>query len=243
LTTARFDYITASSLNRTTVRSGQESVRPCVLFFKVMTDDLDDGVRKGARTRARILDAATSVASVVGIQGLSIDVLAAHVGMSKSGLYAHFASKEALQLATIDRAAEVLDEEVVALGLRAAPGAPRVRAMADAFLSYIERRVFPGGCFFVNAAAELAAQPGPVRDRIAHAVGAWMSALAEAFLEADDLGALRPGITARQAAFEANAMLMAASVAFSLFEDPDFLERARVGIGDLLREDGAAAVE
>jgi AcrR family transcriptional regulator len=131
-------------------------------------DPKTDGRRQrsdGARSRRVILQAATELATIEGLDGLSIARLAEHVGMSKSGLFAHFRSKEDLQMATIDAAAEMFDREVWQPGRSAPPGVRRVLALCEAFFSYLERAVFPGGCFFVAAAAELDAKKGPVRDQ------------------------------------------------------------------------------
>ena len=97
--------------------------------------------------------------------------------MSKSGLYAHFRSKLELQLATIATADDVFGQDVVAPARAAAPGSARVLALCDAFLSHVERGVFPGGCFFVAATAEMNVRPGPVRDRIAEFVSEWMQVI------------------------------------------------------------------
>src|SRR6478736_8190534 len=121
----------------------------------------------GERSRHVILDAAARLATVEGINGLSIGALADHIGMSKSGLYAHFRSKEDLQLATIDTAEAIFDDAVIGPMLDAEPGMPAVLALTDAFLDHLRRRVFPGGCFFACASAELQSQPGPVKERIA----------------------------------------------------------------------------
>jgi AcrR family transcriptional regulator len=114
----------------------------------------------GARSRQAILNAATELATVEGLDGLSIGRLAEHVGMSKSGLFAHFRSKEDLQVATIDAAAEMFDREVWQPGRAAPAGIRRVLSLCEAFFSYVERGVFPGGCFFVAAAAPRGRQGG-----------------------------------------------------------------------------------
>src|SRR5215469_9816936 len=121
----------------------------------------------GERARAAILRAAASLATVDGLEGLSIGNLAAAIGMSKSGLYAHFGSKQELQLATVDEAERIFDEEVVQPGLAARPGVGQLAAVCEAFLGYVQRRVFPGGCFFAATALEMGTRPGPVRDRVA----------------------------------------------------------------------------
>src|SRR3954470_9014604 len=105
----------------------------------------------GLRSRQTILRAAASLATVDGLEGLSIGNLAAHIGMSKSGLYAHFGSKEELQLATIDTALEIFGAEVVAPARDATTPLAKIEVLCEQFLSHIERRVFPGGCFFASA--------------------------------------------------------------------------------------------
>ena len=123
----------------------------------------------GARTKAAILQGAARLASVEGLEGLTIGGLAANLSMSKSGLYAHFGSKVELQLATIDEAARVFYAEVVSPALAAEPGRRQLLALCDAYLAYLRRRTFPGGCFFAAAALEMGSRPGPVRDRIGRA--------------------------------------------------------------------------
>src|SRR6202012_2692718 len=114
----------------------------------------------GERTRSAILRAAASLATVDGLEGLSIGNLAAAIGMSKSGLYAHFGTKQELQLATVDEAERILTEEVVQPALEASPGLGQLAAACEAVFSYVERRVFPGGCFFAATALEMGARPG-----------------------------------------------------------------------------------
>ena len=121
----------------------------------------------GERTRSAILRAAASLATVDGLEGLSIGNLAAATGISKSGLYAHFGSKQELQLATVDEAERILQAEVVQPALAARPGLAQLAAVCEAYFSYVERRVFPGGCFFAATALEMGTRPGPVKDRVA----------------------------------------------------------------------------
>ncbi|MGH3179523.1 MAG: TetR/AcrR family transcriptional regulator, partial [Streptosporangiaceae bacterium] len=109
----------------------------------------------GERTRSTILRAAASLATVDGLEGLSIGNLAAATGMSKSGLYAHFGTKQELQLATVAEAERILTEEVIQPALAASPGLGQLAAACEAFFSYVERRVFPGGCFFAATALEM----------------------------------------------------------------------------------------
>jgi AcrR family transcriptional regulator len=189
----------------------------------------------GERSRQAILEEAARLATIEGLEGLSIGRLASAVGMSKSGLYAHFNSKLELQLATIETADTVFRSEVVEPGLAAPAGTARVLALCDAFLSHVERRVFPGGCFFAAVAAEMNVRPGPVRDRIGEFVGGWMGAIEGAIREAQSLGEISAAADPAQLAFETNAMLIGANLAFPMFGDPGILERARVGVRERLR--------
>ena len=121
----------------------------------------------GERTRSTILRAAASLATVNGLEGLSIGNLAAATGMSKSGLYAHFGFKQELQLATVQEAERIFAEEVARPALAAAPGLAQLSAVCEAFFDYLPRRPFPGGCFFAAAALEMGTRPGPVKQRVA----------------------------------------------------------------------------
>src|SRR5262249_19527580 len=137
-------------------------------FFSKKTglEHNESHVSKGQASRDTILRTAATLATTRGLDGLSIGDLAAEVGMSKSGLYAHFKSKEELELATIETAAAIFDHEVCQPVTQAPAGTARLRALVNSFLSYLERRVFPGGCFFAAVAMELDARPGPMRDRV-----------------------------------------------------------------------------
>ena len=188
----------------------------------------------GARSRQAILDAATELATVEGLDGLSIARLAEHVGMSKSGLFAHFKSKEELQLATIDAAAEMFDREVWQPALAAPPGVRRVLAQCEAFFSYLERGIFPGGCFFVAAAAELDAKTGPVRDHLLDVYSRMLEGLGRVVREAQELGEIDGSEDVAQLTFELDSLLLGANFAHVFFGDPSALERARVGIRERL---------
>src|ERR1700727_3713835 len=121
----------------------------------------------GERTRSAILRAAASLATVDGPEGLSIGHLAAAIGMSKSGLYAHFGSKQELQLATVEEAGRNFTEEVIRPALAAPAGRPQLEAVCEAFFEHLQRRTFPGGCFFAGAVLEMGTRPGPVKEAVA----------------------------------------------------------------------------
>jgi AcrR family transcriptional regulator len=186
---------------------------------------------KGERTRAAILDEAARLATVEGIEGISIGGLAAVTGMSKSGLYAHFGSKEQLQLATIEAARSSFIREVVAPVLSVVPeGRERLLALCEGFLSYVERRVFPGGCFFVATSAELGSRPGVVHDRVATYQRQWSELLRETAREAGAKDGLRADEDADQLAFELGAILAGANIVAVLHSDDTAIERARRAI-------------
>src|SRR5215475_11062423 len=189
---------------------------------------------KGQASRAAILLAAAKLATMKGLDGLSIGDLAAEVGMSKSGLYAHFKSKEELELATIETAAAIFESEVLRPAARAHAGTERLGALADAFLSHVERRVFPGGCFFAAVASELDTRPGPARDRVVAVLGTWQSLLRQCLLDAQASGEMDPKAEIAQAVFEVQAMLLAGNFQFVMTNDPILLTRARKGVDHVL---------
>jgi AcrR family transcriptional regulator len=184
----------------------------------------------GERSRSAILNEAAKLATVEGLSGLSIARLADAVGMSKSGLFAHFGSKEELQLATIERASEIFAADVVDPALADPTGMGRLRALADRFLDHVERQVFPGGCFFASVATEMDTHPGPVRDKAFEVVEDWTGHIAAAVRAAQDEGALDASEDTAQLAFEIDAFLLLANAAFVISGDKAPLERARRAI-------------
>jgi AcrR family transcriptional regulator len=181
----------------------------------------------GERSRNAILHEAARLATVVGIDGLSIGRLADAVGMSKSGLFAHFGSKEELQLATIDTAGAIYNEVVVLPAMAAPTGYERLRQLAENFLRHVEDDVFPGGCFFASVAAELDTREGPVRDRAMEVVAEWTDLLEAAVREAQAEGAIDPAEDLDQLVFELDSYLLLANAQFVVTRDPSSLDRAR----------------
>jgi AcrR family transcriptional regulator len=192
------------------------------------------GARKpradGERSRDAILRTAASLATVEGITGLSLGRLADAVGMSKSGLFAHFGSKEELQLATVDTACDIYREVVIDPALREPSGIGRLHALAERFLQHVADGVFPGGCFFASVAAELDTHPGPVRDRALTFVGEWAGIVRQAVVDAQAEGAIDPGEDPDQLAFEIEAYLLLANAQFVALDDPRELDRARAAL-------------
>jgi AcrR family transcriptional regulator len=195
----------------------------------------------GERSRQAILATAARLASTHGIDRLSIGDLATEVGMSKSGLYAHFGSKEELQLATIDAAEEIFNRVVIAAADSAEPGLPAVVALSDAFIDHLRDRVFPGGCFFACASAEVQARSGPVKDRIAEFDRRWRGRFVEQLTVARDGGAVPPDEDIEQLFFEIDAFLLYAHAAYAFRADRAVLERAAVAVRHRLGVETAAA--
>jgi AcrR family transcriptional regulator len=135
---------------------------------------------KGDETRSTVLGTALSLATQLGLEGVTIGKLADHVGMSKSGLFAHFSSKENLQLAILEEAIERFVALVVTPALKKPRGEPRVRALLEKWLEWSKSDFMPGGCIFVAASVELDDRPGPARDRLVAAQKDWLAALAQA---------------------------------------------------------------
>jgi AcrR family transcriptional regulator len=190
---------------------------------------------KGERTRAAILDEAARLATIVGLDGLTIGGLANAIGISKSGLYAHFGSKQELQLATIEGARETFVAEVLRPALSAPRGIQRLLAACEMFLSHVERRVFPGGCFFSAAAADVGSWPGPVRDSVAAQQREWLILLERLVREAQQLDELDPSVDPTQLAFELQALLAAANTSFILHGDAAVFERARRAVRERIQ--------
>jgi AcrR family transcriptional regulator len=188
----------------------------------------------GERTHAAILEVATQLASVEGIEGLTIGRLAEALGVSKSGVYAHFGSKEQLQLEAIAAASEIFQREVLAPALEAPAGLVRLRALCTAYLSYVERLVFPGGCFFASLLAELDARSGRLHEMVGAGERAWSGALQEAARDAQRQGEIAGDADLEQLAFELQACLELANYHFVLFRDPQVIERGSRAIDGIL---------
>jgi AcrR family transcriptional regulator len=193
----------------------------------------------GERTRGAILRAAASLATVDGLESLSIGRLASALGMSKSGLSAHFGSKQELQLATVEEAARIFQEEVIQPALAASPGLPQLTAVCEAFFAHLERRTFPGGCFMASAALETGTRPGPLRDLIAEfqaRFGALIRGFAATAVTRNELPADQDP---DRLAFELNGIMLATDTNFVLHDDPAVLELARQIVHRRLGVDGA----
>jgi AcrR family transcriptional regulator len=189
---------------------------------------------KGERTRQAILEAAVHIASEEGLEGLTIGRLALELSMSKSGLFAHFGSKEDLQVATVEAARAIFIKEVIRPAFDTAQGLLRLWTLCDIWLTHVQRGVFRGGCFFAAAAAEFDGRPGPVRDRIAEIMKEWLSTLSHAIVEAQQAGQLDKKLDATQLAFEFNSLELGANWSFQLYGDGNAFTQAREAIRERL---------
>lgn len=191
---------------------------------------------RGEKTRQEILQASVHIASAEGLEGLTIGRLADELHLSKSGLFAHFGSKEELQLAVVGKAREIFVREVVDRAFRRERGLVRLLAMLDEWLDYVRRSVFRGGCFFMASAIEFDSRPGQVRDLIAELSKSWLDAIESEARYAQGIGQLDSRVDAAQLAFEFHALAHQANWYYTLFQDKRAFERARTGILDRLRQ-------
>jgi len=200
------------------------------------TEALTDRRRlRGQRTRQAILLHAARVGSAEGLEAVSLQRLATDLGISKSGLFAHFGSKEELHMATIDAAAQIFADEVIKPALAAPRGVGRVWALCNSWMSYLERGVFPGGCFFWAVAEEFdSRRPGPVRDSVLEKKAYWSYSLERAVREAQQAGEIRPDVDPEQLAWELDSLLGGANSGFKSGEGARALERGRRAIRERL---------
>ena len=194
---------------------------------------------QATETRHEILRVAVDIASAEGLEGLSIGRLASELQMSKTGIFAHFGSKEQLQLAAVETAQQIFFEQVAQPSLRRPRGLPRLKAMLENWLGYVERIVFRGGCFFAAASAEFDSRPGAVREQIAELTKAWMVALREEIELAQSKAEILGSVIPAQLAFELHAYVQEANWGFKLFNDKSAFLLARRAIATRL--DAASA--
>ncbi len=183
---------------------------------------------KGVRTRDAILARAVDIASAQGLEGLTVGSLAEQLGMSKSGLFAHFGSKEELQLATVEMAREIFIEKVTRPAIASPKGMPRLWSLIDHWLALVEKRVFEGGCFFTAASFEFDGRLGVVRDRIAEIMHEWIDCITSSVKKAQEAGHLDRKLDATRLAFEFHAIAIGAHWAHQLLEDRQAYSRARM---------------
>ena len=192
---------------------------------------------KGQQTRASILDAALSLASQKGLEGLSIGTLAEITGMSKSGVFAHFGSREELQMSVIREYHARFEEEVFYPSLREPRGLPRLEAMFRRWLARVSIEI-DSGCIYISGAVEFDDRPGPVREALANSVQTWLQALYRAVVLAKQCGHLTPDADEQQVAFEIHALILALHYEARFLKNPGSLARANRGFDDILARYG-----
>ncbi|MCD2339371.1 TetR/AcrR family transcriptional regulator [Ideonella azotifigens] len=196
-------------------------------------------MQKGQQTRAAILDAALGLASNMGLEGLSIGALAEVTGMSKSGVFAHFGSREELQISVIKEYHAKFEEEVFFPAIREARGLPRVRALFENWVKRVAVEI-DSGCIYISGAVEFDDRPGPVRDALAGMVKAWQAAMERAIRLAIETGHLRTDTDPSQMLFEVHGLILALHHDARFLRHPGAVERARSGFARIVRDYAAS---
>ena len=194
---------------------------------------------KGQQTRAAIVDAALQLASQIGLEGLSIGLLADTLQMSKSGVFAHFGSREELQICVVREYHARFEQEVFAPALAASRGLPRLRALFDNWMQRTSKEI-DSGCLYIGGAVEFDDRPGPVRDALVHSVQSWFNAVERAIRLAIDAGHLRADTDAAQVGFEIHAMILALHYEARLLRNPRAVDRACLAFDHILNRHAAA---
>ena len=199
-------------------------------------------LQKGQQTKMAIIDAALGLASQIGLEGLSIGVLAEVTQMSKSGVFAHFGSREELQIRVIREYFHRFEQEVFYPALKQPRGLPRVRAL---FANWMKRVAveLQSGCIFISGAVAFDDRPGPVRDALASAVQTWLHALTRAVVQAREEGHLVPDADAQQVAFEIHGLILSLHYEARFLKNPGAIERAHTGFENILLRYGKRATQ
>ena len=196
-------------------------------------------IHKGQQTKAAIVDAALGLASQIGLEGLSIGALAQVMRMSKSGVFAHFGSREDLQISVIREYHERFEEEVFYPALQQARGLPRLRALFQNWMNRTSVEI-DSGCLYISGAVEFDDRPGPVRDALAGSVESWLSAIYRAVVQAKETGHLRSDADEHQMAFEIHGLILALHYEARFLKTPGSIARARTGFANILARNGSA---
>jgi len=211
--------------------------------MSVPTVPLPSGARtllKGQQTKAAIVDAALGLATQMGLQGLSIGALAEATGMSKSGVFAHFGSREELQISVVREYFVRFEAEVFKPALAQPHGLPRLRALFGNWMQRVALEL-QSGCIFISGAVEFDDRPGPVRDALADSVQVWLQAMLRAVVQARQAGHLRAQADAQQMAFEIHGLILALHYEARFLKTPGPLERAWRAFEHIVAREAAAA--
>ncbi len=195
-------------------------------------------MQKGQQTKAAIVEAALGLSTQIGLEGLSIGVLAEVTQTSKSGVFAHFGSREELQISVIREYFSRFEQEVFYPALHEQRGLPRVKALFANWMKRVAIEIH-SGCIFISGAVEFDDRPGPVRDALANSVQTWLHALDRAVLMAKEIGHLKPDADAHQMAFEIHGLILALHYEARFLKNPGSIERANQGFANILARYGA----
>lgn len=195
-------------------------------------------LQKGQQTKAAIIEAALGLATQIGLEGLSIGALAEMTRMSKSGVFAHFGSREELQISVIREYFNRFEQEIFYPALQAPRGLPRVTALFNNWMKRVAVEI-QSGCIFISGAVEFDDRPGPVRDALASSVDTWMRALDRAIAQAQEAGQLDGSADPHQIAFEIHGLILALHYEARFLKDPGSLQRANVAFAHILTRYGA----
>ena len=194
--------------------------------------------QKGQQTKQAIVEAALGLSTQVGLEGLSIGVLADVAHMSKSGVFAHFGSREELQISVIHEYFSRFEQEIFYPALRAGRGLPRVQALFGNWMKRVTVEI-QSGCIFISGAVEFDDRPGPVRDALATSVQTWLAAMNRAVVQAKEAGHLHPEADEQQVTFEIHGLILALHYEARFLKNPGSIERANQGFRNILVRYGA----
>ena len=196
------------------------------------------GQHKGQQTKAAIVDAALGLATQIGLEGLSIGALAEVMRMSKSGVFAHFGSREELQISVIREYYARFEEEVFYPALEGPRGMPRLKALFENWMNRTSVEI-DSGCLFISGAVEFDDRPGPVRDALAGSVKTWLAAMNRAVVQAREAGHLAQGVDEHQMAFEIHGLILALHYEARFLKTPGSVARAHTGFANILARYGS----
>jgi AcrR family transcriptional regulator len=195
-------------------------------------------MHKGQQTKQAIVDAALSLATQIGLEGLSIGVLAEVMRMSKSGVFAHFGSREELQISVIREYFHRFEQEIFAPAMQELRGLPRLKALFDNWMKRVAVEI-QSGCIFISGAVEFDDRSGPVHDALACSVKTWLNAVLRAVVQAKECGHLGVDADEDQLAFEMHGLILALHYEARFLKKPGAIERANRGFANILRHSGA----
>ena len=218
----------------------ETAVKPPFKQTRRVTDG-GRALQKGEQTKQAIIDAALGLAAQIGLEGLSIGALAEVMRMSKSGVFAHFGSREELQISVIREYYARFSDEIFVPAMKEARGLPRVRALFDNWMKRVTVEL-QSGCIFISGAVEFDDRPGPVRDALAGSVRIWLEAMYRAVVQAKEEGQLNPDADEEQMAFEIHGLILALHYEARFLKNPEAIHHANKGFENILARDGKKAV-